>query len=132
MEEDKESEENLKVEIPANRYDLLSVEGLALSFKAYLELGEIPRFTANPPTTTLTIEKSVKGVRGECVSGIIRNVTFTEDSYKSFIDFQDKLHHNLGRRRTLVSIGTHDMDKTKAPYFYRAKKREDFEFTPLN
>lgn len=32
VEEDKECEENIKVELPANRYDLLCVEGLALAF----------------------------------------------------------------------------------------------------
>jgi len=32
VEEDKDSEEKIKVELPANRYDLLCVEGLALAF----------------------------------------------------------------------------------------------------
>ena len=34
-------------------------------------------------------------------------------SYDSFIDLQDKLHQNLARRRTLASIGTHDLDTVK-------------------
>ncbi len=132
VEEDKDSDENIKVELPANRYDLLSVEGLASAFSNYLELKKPLQYKVNQFKHTLTIEESVKNVRPFCVSGIIRNVTFSQQAYDSFLDFQDKLHHNLGRRRTLVSIGTHDMDKTKAPYFYRAKKREDFSFTPLN
>lgn len=32
VEEDKEVETNIKVELPANRYDLLCVEGLANAF----------------------------------------------------------------------------------------------------
>lgn len=32
VEEDKDCEEKIKVELPANRYDLLCVEGLALAF----------------------------------------------------------------------------------------------------
>ena len=32
LEEDKDSDENIKVELPANRYDLFCVEGLALAF----------------------------------------------------------------------------------------------------
>ena len=32
LEEDKDSEENIKVELPANRYDLFCVEGLATAF----------------------------------------------------------------------------------------------------
>lgn len=132
VDEDKDSEENIKVELPANRYDLLSVEGLSLALKTYLNLEEPKVFQIKPAKHTLRIESSVKGVRPFCLSAIIRDVTFCQESYDSFIDFQDKLHHNLGRKRTLVSIGTHDYDKTKAPYFYRAKKRQEFSFTSLN
>jgi len=28
---------------------------------------------------------------------VLRNITFTEDRYKSFIDLQDKLHQNICR-----------------------------------
>lgn len=133
VEEDKEnSETNIKVELPANRYDLLSVEGLANAFSNYLELKKPLKYTVSPAQNKLFVEESVKKIRPFCVSGIIRNVTFCQESYDSFIDFQDKLHHNLGRKRELVSIGTHDLDKTKGPYFYRAKKPEEFSFKSLN
>lgn len=131
-EEDKDNPANVKVELPANRYDLLCVEGLALSLTQYLGLKPRVEFNCEPPKHTLTVRKEVKLVRPIGVSGIIRNVTFTQEAYDSFIDFQDKLHHNLGRKRTLVSIGTHDYDKTRPPYFYTAKKPTEFSFTPLN
>lgn len=66
---------------------MLSVEGLSLALKTYLSLEEPKVFTVNPPKHTLTIEKSVKGVRPFCLSGIIRDVTFCQESYDSFIDF---------------------------------------------
>lgn len=131
-EEDTLKPENIKVELPANRYDLLCVEGLVLSLSQYLKTKAMPTFTCQPHVHTMTVEESVKGIRPVGVSGIIRNVKFNEHAYNSFIDLQDKLHHNLGRRRTLVSIGTHDYDKTKPPYKYVAKKPEDFAFVPLN
>ena len=46
-------------------------------------------------------------------AAILLNISFTHDS---FIDLQDKLHHNICRKRTLVSIGTHDLDTIKG-YF---------------
>lgn len=131
-EEDKENPSNVRVELPANRYDLLCVEGLALSLTQYLGLKPRVEFKCEAPKHTLTVRRDVKGVRPIGVSGIIRNVTFTKEAYDSFIDFQDKLHQNLGRKRTLVSIGTHDYDKTRPPYFYTAKKPNDFSFVPLN
>jgi phenylalanyl-tRNA synthetase beta chain len=39
---------------------------------------------------------------------------------------------NLGRRRTLVAIGTHDLDTLKPPFTYFAKPPQDIKFKPLN
>lgn len=45
------------------------------------------------------------------ISGVVlRNIKFTQERYDSFIALQDKLHQNLARQRTLVAIGTHDLD----------------------
>ena len=48
-------------------------------------------------------------VRPFVVCAVLRGVTFDQHSYKGFIDLQDKLHQNLCRQRSLVSIGTHDL-----------------------
>lgn len=71
-------------------------------------------------------------VRGYIVAAILRDVTFTKDSYNSFIDLQDKLHQNIGRKRSLVSIGTHDLDTIKGPFLYDAKSPRNISFKPLN
>ena len=39
---------------------------------------------------------------------------------------------NLCRQRTLVSIGTHDLDTVTAPFTYDAQAPEDIVFAPLN
>ena len=41
------------------------------------------------------------------------------------------MHHNICRRRTLVAIGTHDLDTIKAPFRYAALKPEEINFIPL-
>ena len=67
------------------------------------------------------------------VSGaILRNVKFTKERYESFIALQDKLHQNLARQRTLVAIGTHDLDTIKGPFTYEALPPKDIKFVPLN
>jgi phenylalanyl-tRNA synthetase beta chain len=66
------------------------------------------------------------------VSAVLRDVTLDADSYASFIDLQDKLHQNLCRRRTLVSVGTHDLDTVKPPFIYKALRPETIHFVPLN
>lgn len=62
----------------------------------------------------------------------MRNVTLDKDAYDSFIELQDKLHNNICRKRTLVAIGTHDLDTIKGPFSYQAKAPKDISFVPLN
>lgn len=63
---------------------------------------------------------------------MLRGVTFTQERYDSFIALQDKLHQNLCRQRTLVSMGTHDLDTVKGPFTYEALRPEEVVFAPLN
>uniref|UniRef100_A0A8W8K7F4 Phenylalanine--tRNA ligase beta subunit n=1 Tax=Magallana gigas TaxID=29159 RepID=A0A8W8K7F4_MAGGI len=125
-----------KVEIGANRYDLLCIEGLARGLLVFLEKIKAPIYTSIPAWTgksaKLRILPSTAKVRPFAVAAILRNITFTPESYKSFIDLQDKLHQNLCRRRTLVAIGTHDLDTIKGPFFYDAKPPSKIKFKALN
>lgn len=66
------------------------------------------------------------------VCAVLRDVTLTKDSYNSFIDLQDKLHQNICRKRSLVSIGTHDLDTVTGPFTYDAKPPSEIRFVPLN
>ena len=67
------------------------------------------------------------------VSGaILRNIKFTKERYDSFIALQDKLHQNLARQRSLVAIGTHDLDTIQGPFTYEALPPEHIDFVPLN
>ena len=43
---EEEGEIIYKIEVSANRYDLLCVEGIAICLKAFLKLKEFPTFTA--------------------------------------------------------------------------------------
>lgn len=63
---------------------------------------------------------------------VLRNIKFTKSRYESFIALQDKLHQNLARQRTLVAIGTHDLDTIKGPFTYEALPPEQIKFAPLN
>lgn len=55
-------------------------------------------------------KKQTMKIRPLCSGVVLKNVQFTQERYDSFIALQDKLHQNLARQRTLVSIGTHDLD----------------------
>lgn len=125
-----EGVEQYKIDVPANRPDLLCVEAIAIALKVF-QGGEHPNFTIVPPKLEMHVDKSVDGVRPLVICAVLRGVTFNDISYKSFIDLQEKLHQNLARRRTLASIGTHDLSKCKPPFKYLAQKPEDIKFIPL-
>ncbi|GAB1602273.1 phenylalanine--tRNA ligase beta subunit-like [Argonauta hians] len=123
-----------KIDIPANRYDLLCVEGLVRGLLVFLEKEEIPvyRKVESQHPQRLTISPSTAEVRPHCVAAVLRNITFDKARYNSFIDLQEKLHQNLCRKRTLVAIGTHDLDTIQGPFSYEALPPSEIEFQPLN
>lgn len=71
-------------------------------------------------------------IRPYISAAVLRGIKFDKARYDSFIALQDKLHMNLCRQRTLVSMGTHDLDTVKGPFTYEALKPEEIKFTPLN
>lgn len=112
--EDQAQPPQLKIEIPANRYDMLCFEGIALNLRVFLEKQKLPKWSLTAPASgelqTLTIQDETMKIRPLCSGVVLRNIQFTQERYDSFIALQDKLHQNLARQRTLVSIGTHDLD----------------------
>lgn len=124
----------LKIEVPANRYDMLCIEGIAQALNEFLGNEQPPKYALNPlkPEISLTIKESVFPVRQYAASAILRNVTFNQRAYDSFIALQDKLHTNLCRNRTLVAIGTHDLDTLTPPFTYEGLAPKDIKFKPLN
>lgn len=136
------------------RSDLLCIEGIARALRVFLQLETCPQvktvlplggekdlitchiapevcFAQQRRTGANSLSK-VAQVRAYTAAAILRGVTFTPSNYASFIDLQDKLHHNICRKRQLVSIGTHDLDTIKPPFRYEARAPTDIKFTPLN
>ncbi|KAE9379050.1 phenylalanyl-tRNA synthetase [Stipitochalara longipes BDJ] len=132
----KQEAPQLKIEIPANRYDMLCFEGIALMLNIFREKTPLPNYRLVAPKSgklqTITIHPETTKIRPYVSGAILRNITFTQEAYDSFIALQDKLHQNLARQRTLVSIGTHDLDTLKGPFTYEALPPKDISFIPLN
>lgn len=135
---DVKEEVTYKIEIPANRYDLLCVEGLSQALRVFLgKDNSVPSYKLtlkdNEPTRmSMYVKTSTCDVRPYVVCAVLRDLHMTERVYKSLIDLQDKLHHNICRRRTLVAIGTHDLDKVEGTQLtYSAQLPQNIRFVPL-
>ncbi|XP_073035766.1 phenylalanine--tRNA ligase beta subunit, cytoplasmic-like [Primulina eburnea] len=136
-EEDPSEDEEViyKIEVPANRYDLLCLEGLAQALRIFNGLDPIPTYNVANISKESMLKMHVRSetslVRPYVVCAVLRGVTFDEARYNSFIDLQDRLHQNICRRRTLVAIGTHDLDTIKGPFTYEALPPPEINFIPL-
>ncbi|XP_017472072.1 PREDICTED: phenylalanine--tRNA ligase beta subunit isoform X2 [Rhagoletis zephyria] len=123
-----------RIDIPANRYDLLCLEGLVTSLLVFQGKIKPPTFGLVEPAQrqVLKILPETAQIRPFAVAAVLRNITFDKQAYDSFIELQDKLHQNLCRKRSLVAIGTHDLDTIQGPFTYEARAPESIEFIPLN
>lgn len=135
---DIKEEVTYKIEIPANRYDLLCVEGLSQALRVFLGKDtSVPSYkltlrTNEPTHISMQVKTSTCDVRPYVVCAVLRDLHMTESVYKSLIDLQDKLHHNICRRRTLVAIGTHDLDRVEGTKLtYSAQLPQNIRFVPL-
>lgn len=124
-----------KIEIPANRYDLLCLEGLAQALRIFIGKDEVPDYKVRDLPVSSMLKMHVKPetsrIRPFIVCAVLRGITFDDARYNSFIDLQDKLHQNLCRKRTLVAIGTHDLDTLEGPFTYEALAPSQIKFVPL-
>jgi len=125
-----------KVDVPANRYDLLCLEGLVRALQVFKGTMQAPLYQLSQKAPVanmrMTVAASTAQIRPFVVCAILRGVEFNQDRYQSFIDLQDKLHQNICRKRTLCAIGTHDLSTLKPPFTYEALPPKDIRFVPLN
>uniref|UniRef100_A0A7S2WJX4 phenylalanine--tRNA ligase n=1 Tax=Mucochytrium quahogii TaxID=96639 RepID=A0A7S2WJX4_9STRA len=134
---EEEGKEVYKIDIPANRYDLLCLEGLVRSLRVFLGLEAAPVFKQITPDaatrekTKMTVKSATGQIRPFVVCAILRNLKMDQVAYQSCLDLQDQLHRNICRRRTLVSIGTHDLDSVEGPFTYEAQNPDDIKFQHL-
>lgn len=63
---------------------------------------------------------------------VLRGIKMTRSIYDSLIELQDKLHTGLGRKRTIISIGTYDLDTLKPNFTYDAIDPDQINLVPLN
>ncbi|EES17722.1 hypothetical protein BDA96_09G049100 [Sorghum bicolor] len=132
---DDDDEVIYKIEVAANRYDLLCLEGLARALRVFTGTEPSPVFQVSSIPRGSILQMHVKPetskIRPYVVCAVLRGVTFDEARYNSFIDLQDKLHQNICRKRTLVAIGTHDLDTLRGPFSYEALPPHEINFVPL-
>ena len=74
------------------------MEGLARAIRVFLDtesLNPLPKYSVHVPEegkiSVLKVLPETAQIRPIVVAAILRNISFTQASYESFIDLQDKL-----------------------------------------
>jgi phenylalanyl-tRNA synthetase beta chain len=125
-------EDHADVEFFPDRPDLFSPEGVARAMRGYLgiETG-LPSYLVKPSGISFTIDTRLADIRPVLGAAVIRGVTFDDESIQSIMSLQESLHWAVGRGRSKVAIGIHDLDTVKPPFRYIASPRSR-KFVPLD
>lgn len=124
-----EEDVQYRIEIPANRYDLLCVEGLGMALRAYLGAEQYKDIVVEDGDVVV---HHTAAERPHVACAVVKDVDLGGKRYKSFIEYQDKLHLTIGRNRLLSSVGTHDLSRIQTPVFYKSDVPENIRLVPLN
>jgi phenylalanyl-tRNA synthetase beta chain len=120
-------------EVTSDRADLLCEEGIARMLRAYhgIRTGlTIPK--VHKSDYKLIVSREVEPVRPYVTGAIVKNIHFTDESIKSLMHLQEKLHGTFGRRRKKGAIGVHDLKAIKGKTIhYRAVPADSVKFVPL-
>src|SRR5208337_299529 len=120
-------------EVTSDRADLLCEEGIALMLRAYYGIKTgltIPPVQASD--YRIIVGKELENIRPYVTGAIVKNIHFTDESIKSIMHLQEKLHGTFGRRRKKGAIGIHDLSKIAGKdIYYKAVPADSVEFVPL-
>lgn len=127
---EKVGEDEISIEINADRLDMLSPEGIKRAVDGLLErkLGEA-KYEIVPTDYTLIVE-NVK-TRPYALGAVVYNVKLNEERLRELIQFQEKLHDTIGRKRKKVAIGIHDLRKIDQKIIRYKELPLTTEFIPL-
>lgn len=81
----------------------------------------------------IIVKDDVKTVRAHIVGFLIYGLSFTEDTFKKFIQLQSKLHDGICDKRNAATIATHDFKKlASGDVVYTAVVPKELRLQPLN
>ena len=122
----------VKVEITAERVDLLSFPGLVRALKSYIGLEKYSFPEIKDGGYSVNVTQNVLDYGNYTICAIVKNLDLDDSKIKEIIDVQEKLHLTYGRKRKSVAIGVYPLEKIKFPITFDAKDPSLIKFIPLD
>ncbi len=126
------NQDDYSIEVNADRLDMLSLGGIVRAIKGISdqEIGE-PKYKTSETDYVLEVDRVPS--RPYALACVIKNAKLSPEFYlKELIQFQEKLHDTIGRRRKKVAIGIHDLKKVEGKIIKYTLVPLSTTFVPLN
>ena len=122
----------LKIEITAERFDLISTVGIARAINYYLGfIQNLKDFKVQKGTDKVIVNSNLKDVRPFTCAFKILDFKLDEKKLLEIIEIQEKIHESFGRNRKKAAIGIYPIQKIKFPIHFEARDKKDINFHPL-
>ena len=125
--------DNINVEIAANRADLLSETLFMKSLGNFYGNKKIKEYKLKKGKENykIKINSNLKNIRPFTACSVVLGLELDEDKIKDIVNIQEKLHNTLCRNRKKAAIGIYPLDKIKMPIKYEARGSKEIKFIPL-
>ena len=132
IDEHEEGSDAIAIEFFPNRPDMYSAEGIARGLKAFLgfEPG-LKKYELGKSDVKAIVTDEIKKIRPYFMGCVVKGVTIDDQALRSIMELQEKLHTTVGRKRTKLAIGVHDLDKVRPPFTFKAVDPDSMSFVPL-
>jgi phenylalanyl-tRNA synthetase beta chain len=131
---DSPEDDVLRIELAdTNRPDLWCVEGIARHLRAKIHGPGQPYdfYTQTPGDPSIEVDPRLENVRPYVAGFLADGRELDADGLLAFIEAQETLTDNFGRKRKTVSIGLYRGEALAFPLEYRAVRRDEVAFEPL-
>ncbi|MBW2963959.1 phenylalanine--tRNA ligase subunit beta [Candidatus Woesearchaeota archaeon] len=129
---DSVGDEEIDVEVFPDRPDMLSEQGFARAFSAFVGVKTgLREYKVASSGAKVVIDSSVSDIRPFTACCIVKGLEFNDERIREIIQIQEKLHVTFGRNRKKLAIGIYPLEHIKLPICYFADDPNKVKFRPL-
>ena len=128
----KDNDVELKIEVTAERFDLVSTCGIARAINYYNGFSQkLYDFKTYKSKEKVIVNSNLKNVRPYTCAFLISNFDLDNKKLNEIIEIQEKIHESFGRERKKAAIGIYPIEKVKFPIHFESRDKKDINFHPL-